>query len=85
VWGDRLPPTVPDTEQMSKLIFADGGKMDVRATVEEINQRLQTASSPHIPLIALVDSKGRDVWINANHIREIHEQEDLGRPTLSGP
>lgn len=71
-----------DTDKSSKLVFTDGNKMDVRATVEEISGKLQGASSPTVPLIELVDSKGRDVWINANHIREIHESDEHERPTL---
>ncbi len=30
-------------------------------------------TTPHIPLIKVVDEHGVDLWINANHIRTFHE------------
>jgi hypothetical protein len=56
-------------EYTTQIDFDNGDTMWVPDTVSQIENQLAGATSPHIPLITVIDKHGTDVHINANHIR----------------
>jgi hypothetical protein len=59
-----------DNEIKTVITFSDSNNMDSQSTVEQIINGIEAATTPHIPLVKVVDQRGDEVWVNANHIRE---------------
>jgi hypothetical protein len=68
-----------DNENKAVIVFADGESIYVQSTVKQIHDEIGGATTPHIPIIKVVDEHGVDLWVNANHIRVFHEFV-AGRP-----
>ena len=68
-----------DNENKAVIVFADGESIYVQSTVKQIHDEIGGVTTPHIPLIKVVDEHGVDLWMNANHIRAFHEFV-AGRP-----
>jgi hypothetical protein len=64
-----------DMEINAVITFTDGQTMEVQSTVGQITGAIRGATNPHIPLAKVVDERGRNVWINADHIRSIEAYE----------
>jgi uncharacterized protein YlzI (FlbEa/FlbD family) len=58
-----------DTEINTVITFADGKHMDVQSTVDQITAEIETQKRMSLPVIKVVDPRGDEVWINANHVR----------------
>jgi hypothetical protein len=64
---------------MPWITFSDGTRMDVQSTVKQIEAEIGGVTTPNIPLINVVDSGGRELRINANHIRDFRQFESSER------
>ncbi len=62
-----------DNENTAVIVVADGESIYVQSTVKQIRDEIGGVTTPHIPLIKVVDEHGVDLWMNANHIRAFHE------------
>jgi uncharacterized protein YlzI (FlbEa/FlbD family) len=58
-----------DTQINTVITFADDKRMDVQSTVEQITTAIETQKRMSLPVIKIIDPRGDEVWINANHIR----------------
>jgi hypothetical protein len=60
-----------DEEIKAEIVFTDNNKSYVQSTVEEISSEIEAQKHLPLPLIKVVDQRGSEVWLNANHIREV--------------
>ncbi len=67
-----------DEEIKAEIVFTDNNKLYVQSTVDEISSEIDAQKHLPLPLIRVVDQHGSEVWLNANHIREIKA------PSMSG-
>jgi hypothetical protein len=58
---------------MAEIVFDNDNRKRVRETVEEIHRAMRRVRTPHVPLVLLREQDGREVWVNAARILEIHE------------
>jgi hypothetical protein len=65
-----------EPEIKAEITFSDQSSMDVQSTVEQIINEIGGVTTPHIPLIKVLNRGGDEVWINANDIRyfKAHDQ-----------
>jgi hypothetical protein len=66
---------MPDNERNTTIVFDDGTSIQVQSTIVEIKGQIEANKHLPLPLIEVVDEGGGQVWINANHIRELRLSE----------
>ena len=65
-----------DNKINAVITFSNDQRMDVRSTVQQIEDAVGGITVPNIiPSIKVVDAGGREVRINVNHIREIRKSD----------
>lgn len=67
-----------DNEVKATLVFDRDHAVEVGSTQGQVVHALDGCTTPHIPLIALTDSKGRPILVNASQIRLVQEPEGRG-------
>jgi hypothetical protein len=60
----------------AEIIFGDNQMMELRSTVAEINSEIEGQKRLAVPVIKVVDAVGKEVWINATHIRTIKAYDE---------
>jgi hypothetical protein len=66
---------MPDTERNAVIVLDDGKLLYVRSTTAHINAEIENRRGLALPVIPLADERGRDLWLNANHITGFYEYE----------
>jgi hypothetical protein len=64
-----------DTERNAVIVLDDGKLLYVQSTTAQINAEIENRRSLALPVIPLIDERGRDLWLNANHITGFYEYE----------
>jgi uncharacterized protein YlzI (FlbEa/FlbD family) len=64
-----------DSEVKAVIVLDDGNLFQVQSTVAEVGSEIETRKNLNLPLIPVVDHRGREVWLNANHIVSFYEAE----------
>jgi hypothetical protein len=63
-----------DNEIKAEIVLAGHRKpVQVRTTVNEIESEIEGERAKSLPVIKVVDARGREVRINANHIAAFYE------------
>lgn len=70
-----------DGEKKAVIVLDDGKLVYVQSTIAQINSEIEKRRSLNLPVIPVVDERGREVWLNANHITSFYEYEP-GQPTV---
>jgi hypothetical protein len=74
-----------DGEKKAVIVLDDGKLLFVQSTIAQINSEIEKRKSLNLPVIPVVDERGREVWLNANHITSFYEYEP-GEPMVAfGP
>jgi len=71
-----------DGEKKAVIILDDGKLLYVQSTIAQINSEIEKRKSLNLPVIPVVDERGREVWLNANHITSFYEYEP-GQPMVA--
>ena len=75
-----------DGERNAVIVLDDGELLYVKSTTAHINAEIENRRSLALPIIPLVDERGRDLWLNANHITGFYEYEPTSpRSPLAAP
>ncbi len=64
-----------DGEKKAVIVLDDGKLLYVQSTIAHINSEIEKRKSLNLPVIPVVDERGREVWLNANHITSFYEYE----------
>lgn len=68
-----------DDEKKAVIALDDGKLLYVQSTIVQINSEIEKRKSLNLPVIPVIDERGREVWLNANHITSFYEYEP-GQP-----
>jgi hypothetical protein len=71
-----------DSEKKAVIVLDDGKLVYVQSTTAQINSEIEKRKSLNLPVIPVVDERGREVWLNANHITSFYEYEP-GQPMIA--
>jgi hypothetical protein len=71
-----------DGEKKAVIVLDDGKLLYVQSTIAQINSEIEKRKSLSLPVIPVVDERGREVWLNANHITSFYEYEP-GQPMVA--
>ena len=71
-----------DTERNAVIVLGDHRLLYVRSTTAQINAEIENRRSLALPVIPLVDDRGRDFWLNANHIAGFYAY-DADQPQIA--
>jgi hypothetical protein len=71
-----------DSERNAVIVLDDGMLLYVQSTTVQISAEIENRRSLALPVIPLVDDRGRDLWLNANHITGFYEYE-TGQPEIA--
>ncbi len=66
-----------EDDSTAEITFADGSSRIVQSNLVQIKGEIEAATGP-VPLIKLFDENSKEIWINANHIREVRMHEGRG-------
>ncbi len=64
-----------DTERNAVIVLDDGTLLYVQSTTAQISAEIENRKRLALPVIPLVDERGLDLWLNANHITGFYEYE----------
>jgi hypothetical protein len=64
-----------DTERNAVIVLDDGKLLHVQSTPAHISAEIENRRSLALPVIPLVDERGRDLWLNANHITGFYQYD----------
>ena len=65
-----------DNEKNAVIILDSGKHFNVQNTIKEIESAVEAKKMVPLPVIKVVNEDGREVWINANHIRMIKAYDE---------
>jgi hypothetical protein len=71
-----------DGEKKAVIVLDDGKLLYVQSTIAQINSEIEKRKSLNLPVIPVDDERGREVWLNANHITSFYEYEP-GQPMVA--
>jgi hypothetical protein len=64
-----------DGDKNAVIVLDDGKLLYVQSTIAQINSEIEKRKSLNLPVIPIIDERGREVWLNANHITSFYEYE----------
>jgi len=62
-----------DNEIKAEIVFENNEMIEVQSTVVEITSAIEGQKNLALPMIKVPDADGKEIWINANHIRMIKD------------
>jgi hypothetical protein len=78
----KLAPDVPgvgsgavDGQIESVIHFIDGEELEIQDTVDDIDRAIGDLRTGRVPLIRVHGASGRDIRINADHIKKVHRYD----------
>ncbi len=60
-----------DDTDLVEIVYSDGSKATLQSNPTQIRGLVERSATGRVPLIELKDRHGREVILNADHIREI--------------
>lgn len=71
-----------DTERNAVIVLDDGKLLYVQSTTAQISAEIENRRSLALPVLPLIDERGRDIWLNATHITGFY-QYDPDQPEIA--
>jgi hypothetical protein len=70
-----------DNGRNAVVVLDDGNALYAQSTVKQISGEIEDRKNLNLPMIPVLNERGQEVWINANHITAYYEYES-GQPKI---